>query len=203
MALFTPNRTRFLVAPKDDETEDGLPMPIRVKVQARRAAAIAEAKEIVRHLPAEAEAVHVLFSRRLELSDVLAAILDTGGKADRMTIASLGFSKKSLNAMCNWLDTGKVQRLTLLASEFFRAHNRSGLWQETLDAFKERGQIAVCTPSHAKVTVVRFASGVSLCTEGSSNLCSSGSGIEQIAIVRDNGLCDWHERWIGEKTRNA
>jgi hypothetical protein len=183
----------------DDETAEGLPAPITTKARARRAAAISEAKSIIEHLPSEGETAHILFSRRLELTDVFNAVLDTMGKCQRMTIATLGFSKRSLRSMCEWIDAGKVQSLHLLASRFWQAHNASGLWPETQEEFKARGQRVAIAPSHAKICVMRFANNANLCSEGSSNLCSSGSGIEAIALTHDANLCDWHERWIHER----
>jgi hypothetical protein len=41
-----------------------------------------------------------------------------------------------------------------------------------------------------------LASGERLSIEGSANLCGNGSGREQLALINDAGLADWHAAWI-------
>jgi hypothetical protein len=97
--------------------------------------------------------------------------------------------------LLGFLDAGAVGSLSLVASIFFRSHN-GDLWQETLTEFRKRGHRAACCHSHAKVVTMAFASGARLALEGSANLCGSGSAREQVALIHDAGLHDWHAAWI-------
>ena len=77
MARFSPRRLHFGNRP-DLDTEDGgegLPLPLRVKLAARRAAGIREAKETLAHLPGPGESLHAIMTARLDMSDVLNALL--------------------------------------------------------------------------------------------------------------------------------
>jgi hypothetical protein len=131
----------------------------------------------------------------MDLTDVIAALLERLGTCDRMAIATLGYNDANLRTMLQWLDSGAVGSLTLLASIFFRSH-KGALWAETLAEFRKRKQRAACCHSHAKVVTLAFASGGKMAIEGSANLCGNGSGREQMALVNDAGLTDWHAAWI-------
>src|SRR5262245_17387103 len=132
---------------------------------------------------------------RLDMTDVLNALLEKLGRCDRARIATLGLNRRNYRAMLRWLDEGKVGGLTLLVSKFFRAHNTE-LFAELLDEFRRRGQRAAAVDSHAKVMALEFADGTRLAVEGSANLCSNGSAREQFCIVNDAELCRWHSGWI-------
>lgn len=195
MARFAPRRIHFGVSADAEDDGQDLPRPALIRLQARRAAGIAEAKETLTQLPAPGEGLHCLMTARLDMSDVLNAFLERLGRCDTLVIATLGYNRRNLLAMLRWLDFRAVGRLTLVASKFFRAH-KGELWEETLTEFRTRGQRAACCDCHAKVCTLAFASGERLAIEGSANLCSNGSAREQFAVIHDAGLCEWHTRWI-------
>jgi hypothetical protein len=199
MPRFAPRPSRFGRRADDQEDDDaqGLPTPQRVRLQARRAAGIAEAAEKLALLPGPGEALHALMTARLDMSDVLNALLDKLGRCETARIATLGYNRRNFRMMLSWLDAGKVGNLTLLASIFFRSHN-GDLWTETLEEFRRRGQRAACCPSHCKVMALAFADGTRFAVEGSANLCSNGSAREQFAIVNDAGLHGFHATWIDQ-----
>jgi hypothetical protein len=202
MTRFAPRKLPFGRPPGADPDDDGdaLPRPALVKLAARRAAGIAEAKAILEHLPAAGESVHALMTCRLDLADVITALLVRLGRCERLAIATLGYNARNLRTMLGWLDGGAVGSLHLLASKFFRAHN-GALWADTLDQLRRRGHRAACADSHAKVVTLAFRSGEQLSIEGSSNLCGNGSAREQLALIRDDGLHDWHRGWITDLVR--
>jgi hypothetical protein len=198
MPRFAPRPIPFGRRPDDqdqDDDSDGLPTPQRVRLQARRAAGIAEAKSVLEHLPGPGESLHAVCTARMDLTDVINALLEKLGHCDRMRIATLGYHQRNLKTLLGWLDSGAVGSLSLVASIFFRSHNGE-LWERTLEEFRSRKQRAACCQSHAKVCTLAFASGERLSIEGSANLCGNGSGREQFALIHDAGLHDWHAAWI-------
>jgi hypothetical protein len=196
MPQFTIRKVRFGRPAGGDEAE-GLPRPALVKLQARRAAGIREAAETLAHLPGPGESLHALCTARMDLTDVINALLERFGRCEQLHIATLGYNARNLRTMLGWLDSGAVGELTLLASIFFRSHNGE-LWERTLDEFRERKQRAACSHCHAKVVALTFLSGERFIIEGSANLCGNGSAREQFALIHDDGLCSWHSRWIAE-----
>jgi len=195
---FAPRPIRFGRRASDEGDEaDGLPTPQRVKLQARRQAGIAEAKQVLEHMPETGASLHAVVTARLDLTDVIGALLDKLGRCDRMLIATLGYNARNLKTMLTWLDSGAVGSLSLVASIFFRSH-QGRLWQTTLEELRGRKQRAASCSSHAKVVSMAFASGERLSIEGSANLCGNGSGREQFALIADTGLHDWHAGWIAD-----
>jgi hypothetical protein len=194
---FSPARVHFGRTAPDDFTDDGtgLPTPIRTKAAARRTAGIREARQVLEHLPGPGESLHAIVTARLDLTDVVNALLETVGPCDRMRVATLGFNEKNLLMMLGWLDAGRVRSLGLVASLFFRSH-KGDLWERTLAEFRTRGQRAACCHSHAKVVAMSFADGRAFSIEGSANLCGNGSGREQFALFADASLTAWHSAWI-------
>ena len=200
MAKFTPRRVPFGRPPtagEDDDIGEGLPTPKLLKLKARRVAGIAEAKQVLSVLPAPGESLHALVTHRVDLTDILTALLGRLGRCDRMLIATLGYGERNLRQLLGWFDGGAVGELTLLTSIFFRSHNGS-LWERTVEEFRERKQRCACMHSHAKVVTMAMASGERFAVEGSANLRGSGSSREQVAVIHDPGLHDWHARWIAE-----
>jgi hypothetical protein len=184
-------------AAEDDDNGEGLPTPARIKLAARRAAGIAEAKAILEQVPGAGESVHAVCTARMDLSDIISALLGKVGTCDRLLIATLGYNARNLRTMLGWLDSGAVRSLSLVASLFFRSHN-GRLWGETLEQFRKRGQRAACCHSHAKVVTLAFPSGARLSIEGSANVCGNGSGREQLALIHHGELHEFHAGWIGD-----
>lgn len=196
---FHAGRVHFGHQPAEDTDDngEGLPKPLTVKAQARRLAGIREAKAVLDCLPSPGESLHAIVTARMDLTDVVNALIDRVGPCERMTVATLGYNAKNLKQMLDWIDTGKVKSLTLLASIFFRSH-KGALWTETLSEFRDRGQRTATCHSHCKVIAMQFSDGRAFSIEGSANLCGNGSGREQFALFNSTELADWHARWIEE-----
>jgi hypothetical protein len=191
-----PVRFGHRPAVDDDEGTD-LPSPQRVRLLARRQAGIREAGETLANLPGPGESLHCLMTARLDMTDVVNVLLGKMGRCEAASIATLGYNRRNFRMMLEWLDTGKIGSLTLLASIFFRSHN-GDLWSETVEEFRKRGQRCCCAASHCKAMALSFAGGTRLAIEGSANLCSNGSAREQFCIVNDPGLCGFHATWISQ-----
>src|SRR5262249_18021198 len=141
VARFSVRRLHFGDRPGPDDDGTGLPLPLRVKLAARRQAGIAEARAVLDHLPGPGESLHALCTARRDLTDIIGALCDKLGRCDRLVIGTLGYNARNLRTMLRWLDAGQVASLTLLASIFFRSHN-GDLWRTTLEEFRRRGQRA-------------------------------------------------------------
>jgi hypothetical protein len=200
MPRFTASRPTFGAAPRVSfggrPKGDGLPAQHIGKAAARRTAQLAEAADALAVLPPAGETTHALMTGRYDLMHLLVCLIDRLGTVEAMRIATLSYNARNLTEMVRLLDSGAVQRLTLLCSAFFRDHNGE-LWEETLEDFRERGERAAAARSHAKVVTFAFASGQRLTMEGSANLRSNGNR-EQFLLADGTDLHDWHAQWIDD-----
>src|SRR5262245_40094779 len=105
MARFTAKRMAFGRPPSngDEDNGYGLPTPARIKLAARRAAGLAEARDVLALLPAPGESLHAVCTARMDLTDVVGALLTKLGLCDRLVIATLGYNERNLRTMLSWL----------------------------------------------------------------------------------------------------
>jgi hypothetical protein len=59
-----------------NDNGEGLPTPTRIRLAARRAAGIAEAKAVLKHLPGPGESLHAVCTARMGLTDVIGSLLE-------------------------------------------------------------------------------------------------------------------------------
>ncbi len=179
-----------------DEVE-GLPAPKQIRLKQRKAAGIAEAKAIIDLIPAPGESTHCVCTSRMDLTDVLSAMLERLGRCERMFIATLGFNVKNVMALLEWIDEEAVGSLSLMTSKYFVAHKRA-IWDITTRELRKRNQRAAAAYSHCKVVTLAMADGAKYVIEGSANLSGNGSGREQFALIHHAELHDWHAAWIDQ-----
>jgi hypothetical protein len=158
-----------------------------------------EAKELLPHLPtAEGEATHAVMSGRYDLMVLLAAVLEFyASGCESLRIATLSFNDRNTLEMAELLRSGRVGTLALLCSAFFKAHNDAEYSQarRTAAEFPGRWRIAAAR-NHAKVITAHLpGQRRKLVLEGSANLRTNGNW-EQLLIVLDDNLHDWHAAWI-------
>jgi hypothetical protein len=155
---------------------------------------LAEATSALSVLPGPGEAVHALMTGAYDLAHLLTALVGKVGPVATLRVATLSYNGRNLAEMAGWLDSGAVRSLALVCSCFFRDHNKD-LWESTLREFRARGQRAAAARSHAKVVTLHTADGRKYALEGSANLRTNGNR-EQLTVVRDDALHDWHAAWI-------
>jgi hypothetical protein len=166
---------------------------LRRKAQLRRAA------EVVPHLPGPGESLHALLTGYFDFALVLTCVLRSRPcPCEALRVATLSFSKRNVQEIAGWLDGGLVKRLVLLSSDFMREGNPATYYGAVKELAEARGQAVAAARCHAKVATLAFADGLRLVFEGSMNL-STNRNIEQMAVVNDPGLHDWHAGWIDAK----
>ena len=183
------------------------------------------------HAPARSRMLHprlIRYENAQRLADELGPLSDPGARAHAILngnfiygdfleawikannwlipdayLATLSLSHENLDSLANLLHGGYIERLHLMVSDYWFAHERRDLvpyaYQE-LDLGAERFQLSV-TGSHCKLALlapVDDTTGATLAhhvLHGSANLRSSAS-IEQLAIEHDRDLYDFHRDWL-------
>jgi hypothetical protein len=170
------------------------------KATARRAMMFKEARELLSVLPDPGEAVHAIMTGTYDLCVLLAALLDLHpAPCRRLRIATLCFNRRNTVELLGLLESGKIGGLTILASSFFKGHNK-GLFEtfrDELAAFP--GSKIAAARSHAKLALYDFADGTGLMVEGSANLRTNNNA-EAVAVIRDRSLHDFFARWVDDWT---
>src|SRR6516165_8111802 len=90
------------VAEDDDEGRD-LPRPQLLRLKDRRAAGIREAADTLALLPGPGESLHAVMTARLDMTDVVNALLGKLGRCDTARIATLGLNRRNFKAILRWL----------------------------------------------------------------------------------------------------
>jgi hypothetical protein len=117
-----------------------------------------------------------------------------------LRIATLCWNKRNVIDLAGLLEgrAADPMPVTLLASDYFHAHNADLIkWtRDQLDGYPVR---IVAARSHAKVTAFDLGPGDGLVMEGSANLRTNRNQ-EQLLILRDRAAHDWHAAWIDRLT---
>src|SRR5262245_21271272 len=159
-----------------------------------------ESADILAHLPQPGASLHALMTGTYDFLTLVGHVIThQPAPCAELRIATLAFSSRNTAEIVQLLDSGAVQKVSLLASDFFSKHNKPE-WAEAVRDVQAR-RIAPAPPRcHATVTCLHFADGAKLVVQGSANLRTNGN-IEQFALINDPALHDWHALWIDEKHR--
>jgi hypothetical protein len=171
------------------------------KASLRRRAQLKKAAEVVPHLPGPGESLHTLLTGYFDFALVLTCVLRShAAPCEHCRIATLSFSRRNTEEMAHWLDEGLVLRLTLLTADFMEKASPEVYFGAIKELAEQRGQVVGSARCHTKVVTLAFADGLRLTFEGSANL-RTNRNCENLAVVNDPGLHDWHAAWIDQKVR--
>lgn len=169
---------------------------VRHKADVRDARQAKSAAEALGELPGPDEAVHVVISGRYSLWDCVPAILDAGTRTiDMLHVATLGFSRRNVEAMARFLDRGMIRRLRLLCSHYFKGTSPHLYEFAAVELAKRPGAEFLSVRTHAKLLLIEFAGGRVLTLESSANLWSC-KNIEQLSVFGSRKLHAFHAAWI-------
>lgn len=171
--------------------------PHQTKALIRYRRAARTAAELLPELPDSGSAIHCLMLGSFDLMQVIVAALQLATRIDHLRIATLCFSKRNTAEILSLLESRPDLRFTLLVSDFFKGHNKE-LFERFSEEIQEHSQARLGTArTHAKVVTFEFGDSDGLVFEGSANLRTNGNR-EQLTVIRDRGLHDWHAAWIDE-----
>jgi hypothetical protein len=192
-----------LPSPGKPKAEDTQRRAHEFKAALRRRAQLKRAAEVVPQLPGPGESLHCLLTGYFDFALVLTCVLRSRpAPCEALRVATLSFSKRNVQEMARWLDEGLVKRLVLLASDFMKEGNPATYFGAVKELAEGRGQAVAAARCHAKVACLHFTDGMKLAFEGSMNL-STNRNVEQMAVINEAGLHDWHAGWIDRKVKDT
>lgn len=193
----------FLVGDEDDDDEHDCryvrprlnPVPRRA-VKYEKAASLASELGLLK----KNERVDVIMSGKFILGDFIEAyMVEHDLHADRLLISTLSFNENNVDSLKNLLDGGYVDRIDLVVSAYFYAHERWKLvkyaYQE-LDNENGRFQLAVCNV-HTKTYQFRTDGGLSIIMQGSGNM-RAGANFEQMVLEENEEVFNFYEEFYNE-----
>jgi hypothetical protein len=171
------------------------------KAGLRRKAQLRKAADVIPHLPGLGESLHTLLTGYFDFALVLTCVLRARpAPCEHARIATLSFGPKNTQEIARWLDDRLVCRLTLLCADFMAKACPQVFQGAVKELAEQRGQTVGSARCHAKVVTLAFADGLRLVFEGSANL-RTNRNLENLCVVNDPGLHDWHATWIDAKVR--
>jgi hypothetical protein len=182
---------------KTDVTpEDGYRSPVLKRKALDLRDVNAHALKHLTELPGPGESYHFLIGDRLGLWDIVPALAERVKPATirELWVSTLSYGSATAAALLAMLDSRTIGRVHLLVSVMFSAKNRN-LYDELVPPLQQRGQRASAMRTHAKLLCVELTTGERYVIESSSNLRSCHC-CEQVTVIRDDGLFDFHCRWI-------
>jgi len=156
---------------------------------------IANAAAQIKEMPAPGWSVHCIMGGDFHGFDIVPTICELEqGIIERLTIATLSFSKRNLSHLCLLLDQGRVKTVELLASDYF-AKADALIYNAAKRELQNRAQALGFARTHAKVILATTDKGNNYVIESSANLRSCVN-FEQFTIFNDAELLTWHREWI-------
>jgi len=167
----------------------------------RRRAQLRAAADVVPHLPGPGESLHTLLTGTFDFMLVLTCVIQSRpSRCAVLRLSTLAFSRKNVAELCKLLDGGLVGRLVLLCSDYMAKANPEIYQGAVGELVTERKQTLASSRCHAKVACLAFDDGLRLAFEGSMNARTNGN-IEQMTVINDAGLHDWHAAWIDDRVK--
>ena len=140
------------------------------------------------------DTVHALLSGNFIFGDFLEALaVENSVKFKRLTFSTLAISDENVMSLHNMLETGFLEKLDIVVSSYFWAHNRSNaefMYEHLCD--KHGSRIAVAG-IHTKIALIETEK-TRLVIHGSANMRSSRT-VEAITIEQCPDLFEFHDAW--------
>jgi len=206
--VFEPNRPDFRQVPRPAFGRAAqhleAPAPVSTKAARRYQRAAQAAAELLPEVPAVGESHHCLMTGFYDLMQVISATLARLPTCSHLRIATLCYSKRNTAEILSILDQrrGAGFAFTMLVSDFFADHNKD-IYERFRDELAEHpGAKIAAARSHCKVVAFDTGAGDGLVFEGSANLRTNRNR-EQLTVVRDRVLHDFHAGWIDQLVRGS
>lgn len=168
-------------------------------VETRDARQAKTAAEAMRRIPEANEAFHLAISGRFALWHfVPAAIQLAGCSIKRLHLATLGFSKKNIASLAEFLDAGQIGHVRLLCSHYFRGTSKNE-YAFAVEAFAMRPDRAefLSVRTHAKLALLAFEDGRTMTIESSANLRSC-KNCENATLIGNPAVYTFHRTWLDD-----
>ena len=172
---------------------------VSAKARARQTRAAQLATEALPDLPRPGESIHILMTGYYDLMSLISTTARRLTRCNHLRTATLAMSRRNAAELVDLLAAGKVERLTLILSAFFRAHNKELYDTIATDLEPFPGTTISAARNHAKVATFESPDGWYV-FESSANLRSNRCS-EFLTAFNDRGLFQFHNAWIDDRAQ--
>ena len=150
--------------------------------------------DIVESLPVPGVSHHIITHGKFDFYDILPRILDLG----KMHGAVVSAATWCCNRRCaldllERIASGQIGSMKLIVGLYLKRREQA-VFSTLATGLAKHGQKLLATECHAKIFTIQHENNF-ITIEGSANW-TSNPRIEQIAIINDRGLHDFHAQWI-------
>ena len=177
------------------------PPPLKGRAAIRHQQMVREAAALLPELPGPGESIDVLMLGYFDLAQVVVDVARRT-KPRFLRIATLCWNRRNITDLAGLLEerqtAGDPLPLLLIASDFFFAHN-AALIDHAREQFAPWSIRLVSARSHCKIVCFDLGPEIipddAIVFSGSANLRTNRNR-EQLTVVRDRALHDWHAAWM-------
>ena len=154
-------------------------------------------RELVPEPPAPGESIHTTSGGKFEFFSWIPEMLEWIGKADSLYCSTWTCSRPNAVELFALADAGRIGRIHFVTGLYFK-RREAAVYAYLLDGIRQRGGTYRAFPNHSKVCLLsNAAAGHYLTVEGSANLTGNPQH-EQMAVINDRGLWEFHAAWFRE-----
>lgn len=190
---------------EDDEEHECRYIRPRMKPIPRRCVTYEKAAAFARELGLlkEGERIDTIISGKFIMGDFIEAyMVEHNLHTERLLISTLSYNENNVDSLRNLLEGGYVDRLDMVVSAYFFAHERQKLIRyayEQLDSEDNRFQLAVCN-IHSKTYQWRTDEGLEIVCHGSANL-RAGANFENMIFEENHDTFKFFDDFYSEILR--
>jgi hypothetical protein len=140
----------------------------------------------------EDEHIFSLISGNFIAGDFIEAwLVENDFVADELIIATLSVSKDNIDSLRLLQDSGRVNKMGMIISDYFFSHERKNGIQYIIDELSSGNFYMAAAGIHTKITLIKTTCGQHIVIGGSANLRSSRN-VEQLTIDNSKVLYDFN-----------
>jgi hypothetical protein len=145
------------------------------------------------------ERVNIILGGNFIMGDFIEAFfIDKNIKAKELTISTLSMSQNNVDSLKNLLVGKYIERINLIISEYFFAHERNKLIKYMLSELDMNNSFQLAVDrNHTKICLFETLGGKKIVIHGSANLRSAGCA-EQISIEENKKLFNFYNKYHKE-----
>jgi hypothetical protein len=152
-------------------------------------------------LPAPGEAHHIVTHGKFDFYDALPRVLELEQMQNAtVTAATWCCNRRCALDLIDRIESGQIGSMRLIVGLYLKRREQA-VFSTLATGLTKHGQKLLATECHAKIFTIQHENNF-ITIEGSANW-TSNPRVEQLTIINDRGLHDFHRGWIDDAINRA